>query len=631
MDRLTETIDALTNDTHYKYNVADQVQEVEAPNGATTVYEYDDLGNRTKEISPDRGTTTYRHDDAGNVIRITDARGITVDYVYDALNRMRASNFADSSENVSYLYETDNCGFNVGRLCQVIDETGHSRYQYDAWGNITRFVKEELDVTYTTRYAYDAANRVIQITYPNERVVNYQRDNIGRITGVTTSLLGVDRTVISNRAYRADNLVTGQTLGNGLVESRSYDLQGRVQEIVLGDIETRTYDYDENGNILAIDKPTEGRTYAYDVLDRITRDRPALDTDSVPGYPYSYDENGNRLTRGTRSYRYTENTNRLERDGYATGQLDAAGNSLTNFGTVFSLTYSQSNRLRTVSKGGTVRGTYYYNAYGQRTQKDLGSRTDVFHYDIHGNIIMRSSDIGSPVEDYIWVDGELVLYTQTQGRASDGSVVRELAASYMTNDHLRTPMLGTDADQTLIWRWDSDAFRFRLPERDPDGDGFKLNMLIGMPGQYYDYESQMYYNWNRYYDRRSGRYVTSDPIGLDGGLNTYGYVGGNPLVRSDPTGLSMVAQGAYEACFWTGVAGLAYLAGKAYSGICGDDGSQCSFGGDEETCDEEWDKAYEICGEEIGGPNRGVTGGHTDIHSCAKGLVSQRCGGNRVI
>ena len=80
LDRLTETIDALTNDTHYKYNVADQVQEVEAPNGATTVYEYDDLGNRTKEISPDRGTTTYRHDDAGNVIRITDARGISVDY-----------------------------------------------------------------------------------------------------------------------------------------------------------------------------------------------------------------------------------------------------------------------------------------------------------------------------------------------------------------------------------------------------------------------------------------------------------------------------------------------------------------------------------------------------------------------
>ena len=142
LDRLTETIDALTNDTHYKYNVADQVQEVEAPNGATTVYEYDDLGNRTKEISPDRGTTTYRHDDAGNVIRITDARGISVDYGYDALNRKRSSNFADASENVTYLYDNSNCGANIGRLCQVIDETGHSRYQYDAWGNVIQLIKE---------------------------------------------------------------------------------------------------------------------------------------------------------------------------------------------------------------------------------------------------------------------------------------------------------------------------------------------------------------------------------------------------------------------------------------------------------------------------------------------------------
>jgi len=524
LDRLTNTLDALRNDTVYNYDVADQLTEVVAPNGATTVYEYDDLGNRTKEISADRGTITYQHDDAGNVTGITDARGITVNYVYDALNRMRSSNYADISENITYLYDNNNCGANVGRLCQVVDETGRSRYQYDAWGNITRLTKEELGVTYTTRYEYDAANRISQITYPNGRIVNYQRDAIGRIAGVSTTLLGTVRTVIIDRTYRADNLVTGQTLGNGLQETRTYDLQGRVEEITLGGTESRTYDYDDNGNILAINKAVEGRTYAYDKLDRITRDRKALPTDSVPGYPYSYDENGNRLTRGTRTYRYTPNTNRLERDGYATGQRDAAGNSLNNFGTIFDLAYSQSNRLRTVSRNGTVQGTYYYNALGQRTQKDLGNRTDVFHYDIQGNLIMRSSGTGVPNDDYIWADGELLLYTQTQGRVSDGTVVGEVRKGYMTLDHLRTPMLGTDADQALIWRWDSDAFKFRLPDVDPDGDGDRLNMLIGMPGQYYDHESHLYYNWNRYYDRRSGRYVTSDPIGLDGGLNTYGYV-----------------------------------------------------------------------------------------------------------
>ena len=56
----------------------------------------------------------------------------------------------------------------------------------------------------------------------------------------------------------------------------------------------------------------------------------------------------------------------------------------------------------------------------------------------------------------------------------------------------------------------------------------------------------------------------------------------------------------------------------------------CRNGDSAETCDEEWEKAYEKCVEEIGDPNRGLTGGYSDIYSCARGLVSERCGGNRV-
>ncbi|WP_353409196.1 RHS repeat-associated core domain-containing protein [Arenicella sp. 4NH20-0111] len=46
---------------------------------------------------------------------------------------------------------------------------------------------------------------------------------------------------------------------------------------------------------------------------------------------------------------------------------------------------------------------------------------------------------------------------------------------------------------------------------------------------------------HRYYDPQTGRYVTSDPIGLRGGMNTYGYAGGNPLYWIDPDGLNALA------------------------------------------------------------------------------------------
>ena len=87
-----------------------------------------------------------------------------------------------------------------------------------------------------------------------------------------------------------------------------------------------------------------------------------------------------------------------------------------------------------------------------------------------------------------------------------------------------------------MWTWYSDAFGAELPNENPASGGtFKYNPRF--PGQIYDSHAGLNQNYFRDYDPAIGRYVESDPIGLAGGLNTYGYVLANPMMFFDPRGL----------------------------------------------------------------------------------------------
>ena len=110
--------------------------------------------------------------------------------------------------------------------------------------------------------------------------------------------------------------------------------------------------------------------------------------------------------------------------------------------------------------------------------------------------------------------------------------------SYLHPDHLGTVRTITDASQTVIWRWDSAPFGRTAPDEDPDGDGQLFSFNLRFPGQLFDPETGLHYNYFRDYDPSTGRYVQSDPIGLRGGLNTYAYVSNNPLKYIDPLGLT---------------------------------------------------------------------------------------------
>ena len=108
---------------------------------------------------------------------------------------------------------------------------------------------------------------------------------------------------------------------------------------------------------------------------------------------------------------------------------------------------------------------------------------------------------------------------------------------FLHTDHLNTPRLATDKTQTVLWRWEGEAFGGTAPNEDTDGDHLRIILNLRFPGQYHDSESDLYYNWNRYYDPKTGRYITSDPVGLEGALNTYAYVANGPYRWVDPFGL----------------------------------------------------------------------------------------------
>jgi RHS repeat-associated protein len=141
---------------------------------------------------------------------------------------------------------------------------------------------------------------------------------------------------------------------------------------------------------------------------------------------------------------------------------------------------------------------------------------------------------------------------------------------YFHNDHLGTPQTMTHQSGRVVWQADYDPFGKATVNPDPDGDGQQVENNMRFPGQYYDAETGLHYNWHRYYEPETGRYLQPDPIGLDGGLNPYNYVESNPLINIDPFGLELVSaeEGrkiAATAETWVGVPYK--MGGSARSGV----------------------------------------------------------------
>jgi RHS repeat-associated protein len=534
-------------ETQFQYDALDNLTAVIDPKGLTTRYGYNGLGDLVGLDSPDTGSTTYTYDEAGNRRGQLDARGVQTGYLYDELNRLTQIDLSAPGQLLQFTYDTlpavcpGSEAFPAGRLSQMSDPHGSAAYCYDRRGNVVRKVQSLAGIpAATVGYAYSTADRLTSITYPSGAVVTYQRDANGRITGVTAkpTATAAQVTLVSDVDYLPFGPASRMSFGNGRTLDRTYDANYGIAGISDSAVDGVDLDYtlDAVGNVTGLGErltggATASRTVDYDGLDRLT----ALRDGATVAQRFEYDATGNRTKKvsgGTATYAYPTDSHRLAKVGSVVRNHDAAGNML-NLSTTRSFTYDDQGRLTQYLANGVPSREYRHNARGERVTKIVVSNpaSNVHYvYDEAGHLLGEYRPNGTRLKEYVWLDDTLVAVFSAHAGSNH---------QYVLTDHLGTPRAVVHpTSNAIVWRWNltGSAFGDHLPQTNPDGDSTNYVFNLRYPGQYYDAETGLHYNYFRDYDPKTGRYMQSDPIGLAGGASTYAYALNAPMSYVDPTG-----------------------------------------------------------------------------------------------
>jgi RHS repeat-associated protein len=314
--------------THYAYDVRDNLTTVnDAMNNVTTM-QYDMLGRKTYMDDPDMGEWYYSYDALGNLETQTDAKGQVIGFDYDVLNRLVGKDYGnDGTAEALYFYDGDgtcpgcpaSLGKVVGQRTAMWSSNSWAVYHYDDdRGRLSaedRWIDGAPNNPYITRYVYDAMDRVVTMTYPDNEEVMIDYDERGLPTHLVGNDLYVDHADY-NALGQMDLLDFGPANGPRM-DFDYYPAQvgnNRLEQIqVLDDSQAflqLAYTYDNVGNVETIEDGTNGfqvQHFTYDALDRLTHVWTTNGGEGGYDRTYEYDQVGNLHYHSGLGYYYQYN------------------------------------------------------------------------------------------------------------------------------------------------------------------------------------------------------------------------------------------------------------------------------------------------------------------------------------
>jgi RHS repeat-associated protein len=521
----------------YAYSREGELLRVTNELGEVHSYFYTRAGQLAGETTFDGRELRYRNDLNGRVVRVENGAGEFTELVYDLAGQLTERRLPDDTERFEYDPRGD--------LIFVSNGAGMFRFQRDAMGRIERESHLVAGREHWVTAAYDAMGSRTRMQTSLGLSLRIERDGTASRTRTWLDELRVDHANDPFGREVARRLDGGATLEThfdpiGRVVQRSVraapgpSLVAAGEPVWVGpwtpDAWATSYAYDADGELASRHDPTRGLVrYEYDGNAQLLAAVP----DTGAALLYRYDPAGN-IHEGQEPTVYGKG-NRLLRKGDTEYDWDGDGRLVARRSTAqpgapgWVYLWSATGLLVQADSPNGARLLFTYDPLSRRHEKQVLVRDGagwklertvryVWDRDIVAHEIVTAGD-GTPdsVTDYVFGDdGPEPLFTRRDGG--------NWMAFSLTPIGAADALIGTDG-QIVQVSGDS-----------PWGRTSGAPTAVGHVGQYYDEDLGFYYNRFRYYDPRSARFVSRDPIGLDGGMNAFAFVP-NPFGFSDFFGL----------------------------------------------------------------------------------------------